>query len=59
MSTKFMLQKRSEKQEISLKWNSILLKNHAPETRDCKNEKSHSAQFAYYSEYSFLDKKSY
>ena len=54
-----MLQKRSEKQEISLKWNSILLKNHAPETRDCKNEKSHSAQFTYYSEYSFLDKKSY
>ena len=52
-----MLQKRSEKDEISLKWNSILLKNDAPETCACKNEKIHSAHSTYYFEYSFLDKK--
>ena len=53
-----MLQKRSEKEEVSLKWNSILLKNHALEKCGCKNEKKkHPAHFTYYFEYSFLDNK--
>ena len=49
--------KEVKRRKISFKWNSILLKNHAPETCGCKNEKSHPAQFTYYSEYSFLNKK--
>ena len=48
----YAAKKEVKRRKISFKWNSILLKKHAPETCGCKNEKSHPVQFTYYSEYS-------